>query len=63
MPPDSAAASSAAAPLPERAAIAILGAMVFLIVLLMAVLIQTTWVDPASASEAPGIESEHLAGR
>ena len=51
------------APLPERAAIAILGSMIFLILALTAVLVQTTWVDPVSATEAPVIESEHLAKR
>ena len=64
MPADSSATPAAAVPpLPERAAMAILGSMLFLILLLVAVLVQTTWVDPASASEAPVIQSEHLAGR
>ena len=41
------------APVPERAAAAILGSMIALILLLMAILAQTTWVDPARASDAP----------
>jgi hypothetical protein len=40
-------------PVPERAAAAILGSMIALILLLMAILVQTTWVDPASASDTP----------
>ena len=46
----------AAAPRPpvsERAAFAVLGSMLFLIVMLTFLLLQTTWVDPASASDAP----------
>ena len=50
-------------PVPQRAAIAILGSMFLLIVALLAVLVQTTWGTPASATEPPAIESEHLAGR
>lgn len=41
---------------PERAAAAILGSMIALILLLMAILVQTTWVDPASASDLPPAE-------
>jgi len=44
------------APLPERAAIAILGSMIFLIIALTALLVQTTWVDPVSATEVPVVE-------
>jgi hypothetical protein len=40
-------------PVPERAAAAILGSMIALILLLVAILVQTTWVDPASASDTP----------
>jgi hypothetical protein len=40
-------------PVPERAAAAILGSMIFLILLLVAILVRTTWVDPASASDTP----------
>ena len=51
------------APVPERAAIAILGSMILLIVALVVILVQTTWVNPASATEAPPVESEQIAGR
>ena len=61
---DSSAPSAAAvAPVPERAAIAILGSMILLILALTAVLVQTTWVDPASATDVPAYEAEHLAWR
>ena len=36
-----------------RAAIAVLGSMLFLIVALTILLVQTTWVHPASATENP----------
>lgn len=36
-----------------RAAIAILGAMLFLIVALTVLLVQSTWVNPASAAQTP----------
>ena len=52
----SAGPTAAVAPVPERAAAAILGSMILLILLLVAVLVQTTWVDPASASDAPPAE-------
>lgn len=45
------------APVPERAAAAILGSMIAMILLLMAILVQTTWVDPASASDVPSVET------
>jgi hypothetical protein len=45
------------APVPERAAAAILGSMIALILVLMAILAQTTWVDPARASDAPPAET------
>ena len=48
-----ATAAAAITPVPERAAAAILGSMIALILLLMAILAQTTWVDPASASDMP----------
>jgi hypothetical protein len=38
-------------PVPPRTAAVILGTMVLLIVLLTAILIDTTWVNPVSASE------------
>jgi hypothetical protein len=52
---DSSASPTAPAvtPVPERAAAAILGSMIFLILLLVAILVRTTWVDPASASDMP----------
>ena len=59
----SATPATVLAPVPQRAAIAILGSMIFLIVALLAVLVQTTWGTPASATEPPTVESEHLAGR
>jgi hypothetical protein len=40
-------------PVPERAAAAILGSMILLILLLVAILVQTTWVDPGSATDMP----------
>ncbi len=36
-----------------RAAIAVLGAMLFLIVALTVLLVQSTWVNPASAAQTP----------
>ncbi|MEZ0335650.1 MAG: hypothetical protein ACAI18_16765 [Gemmatimonadales bacterium] len=64
VPSDSSATpATAVAPVPQRAAIAILGSMIFLIVALLAVLVQTTWGTPASATEPPTVESENLAGR
>lgn len=47
-----------AAPVSERAAFAVLGSMILLIVALVVLLIQTTWVDPASATEAPPVAAE-----
>jgi hypothetical protein len=47
------AAAAALTPVPERAAAAILGSMIALILLLMAILAQTTWVNPARATDAP----------
>jgi hypothetical protein len=55
--------AAAVAPVPQRAAIAILGSMILLIVALTAILVQTTWVDPASATEVPAAEAGHLARR
>jgi hypothetical protein len=46
-------AAVAVTPVPERAAAAILGSMIVMILLLVAILVQTTWVDPASASDTP----------
>ena len=57
MSADSSATPTAAVavmtPVPERAAAAILGSMIVMILLLVAILVQTTWVDPASASDTP----------
>jgi hypothetical protein len=44
---------AALTPVPERAAAAILGSMILLILLLVAILVQTTWVHPASATDLP----------
>jgi hypothetical protein len=62
---DSAATPTAAviAPVPERAAAAILGSMIALMLMLMAILVQTTWVDPASASDLPAVETAGYAHR
>ncbi len=63
---DSAAVPSASATLPapvsSRAALAILGSMLLLIVALTAVLVETTWgADPPTASEIPIAESVGMA--
>ncbi len=50
-------------PVPERAAAAILGSMIALILVLMAVLVQTTWMTPASATDAPPVETAGYAQR
>jgi hypothetical protein len=41
------------APVSERTAFAVLGSMLFLILALTFLLIQSTWVDPASAASGP----------
>ena len=51
------------APVPERAAAAILGSMIALILVLMAILAQTTWVDPASAPDVAAVETAGYAQR
>ena len=43
--------TQALSPVPPRAAAVILGTMVLLIVLLTAILIDTTWVDPVNATK------------
>ena len=50
-----AAPSSTVAPAPvsSRAAMAVLGTMLFLIVALTVLLVHSTWVNPASAAETP----------
>jgi LPS O-antigen subunit length determinant protein (WzzB/FepE family) len=60
---DAAPPAPVVTPVPQRAAIAILGSMILLIVALTIILVQTTWMNPASATELPPVESEHLAGR
>ena len=47
------ATATPAAPLSERAAAAVLGSMLFLIVALTLLLVQSTLVEPASAADAP----------
>ena len=68
----STAPSITAAPRPEpvfgRAAIAVLGSMILLIVALTGVLVQTTWADSMAATEVPAteaseVESESVAQR
>jgi hypothetical protein len=63
--PDTRATPSptAVAPVPERAAAAILGSMIALILVLMGVLVQTTWGEPANAAEVPSVESAGYAQR
>jgi hypothetical protein len=61
--PRAAKSPSAIAPVPERAAAAILGSMIALILVLMAILVQTTWVDPASAADVPAVETTGYAQR
>ena len=56
-------AQAAVAPVPERAAAAILGSMIALILVLMAILVQTTWVHPASAADIPTVETAGYAQR
>lgn len=47
------AGTAYSSPVFGREAIAILGAMVLLIVALTVLLVQTTWVNPASATQTP----------
>jgi hypothetical protein len=60
--PRAAKSPSATAPVPERAAAAILGSMIALILVLMVILVQTTWMDPARA-DAPAGETAGYAQR
>lgn len=55
--------AAAITPVPERAAAAILGSMIAMILLLVGILVQTTWMDPASASEIPPVEAAGYARR
>jgi hypothetical protein len=61
--PDSSASAVPTAPVSERTAFAVLGSMVLLIVALTVLLIQTTWVDSASAAEPPAADGTSLAQR
>jgi hypothetical protein len=56
-------ATATAAPVPPRAAVAILGTMILLILMLTAILVDTTWVNPASASQGPPAEPGAIAQR
>jgi hypothetical protein len=62
-PSTAALPTRALAPVPPRAAAAILGTMVLLIMLLTAILIDTTWVNPVSATEAPTATPSTVAHR
>jgi hypothetical protein len=57
-----AATSSTAptAPVSSRAAIAVLGTMLSLIVALTVLLVHSTWVNPASAAETPPAVDQSL---
>ncbi len=57
-------ASNTPAPVSGRAALAVLGSMVFLIVALTILLVQSTWVSPASAAAtAPVLNHSELGSR
>lgn len=62
-PSTAALPTQALSPVPPRAAAAILGTMVLLIVLLTAILIDTTWVNPARGTEAPAAAPSTVAHR
>ncbi len=47
--------STTTPPVSERTALAVLGSMILLMLALTLLLFQTTWVDQASASEAPPV--------
>lgn len=51
--PSTIVATASRPPVSERTAFAVLGSMLFLIVMLTFLLVQTTWADPASASDVP----------
>jgi len=61
--PDSSRPAVPPAPVSERTAFAVLGSMVLLIVALTVLLIQTTWIDSASAAEPPAADGTSLAHR
>jgi hypothetical protein len=54
---------TAIAPVPERAAAAILGSMIAMILVLVAILVQTTWMEPATAADIPAVETAGYAQR
>jgi hypothetical protein len=62
---DSSAVAPAAAPPPlsSKAAMAILGSMLFLIVALTVLLARATWVDPANVSASPTAQQGSIAHR
>ncbi|MDQ3138777.1 MAG: hypothetical protein M3Q93_14455 [Gemmatimonadota bacterium] len=45
--------STTTPPVSERTALAVIGSMILLMLALTILLFQATWVDPASATEAP----------
>jgi hypothetical protein len=51
------------APVPERAAAAILGSMIAISLGLIAIRVQTTWVDPATAADVATAETSGYAQR
>lgn len=55
--------ATAIAPVPERAAAAILGSMITMILVLLGILVQTTWLDPTTASDVPAAETAGYAQR
>lgn len=59
----SAAPNAALTPIPPRAAMAILGTMILLIIGLTAILVQTTWIEPVGSADALAVETERLARR
>ena len=63
MSADSSAVAPPVAPQPlsSKAAIAILGSMLFLIVTLTVLLARATWVDPAKASASPAAQQGSIA--
>ena len=61
--PAAPASAASVPPVSERTAFAVLGSMVLLIVALTVLLIQTTWVDSASAAEPPAADGTSLAQR
>ena len=50
-------------PVPERAAAAILGSMIGLILMLMTILVQTTWTDAVGIADVPPSETAGYAQR